>query len=577
MVRKRDIFDDVDDRMPGEDAKRFKNVVRDVMGLLSLNELISGMEPMIRRIIREEVEKAIARILEPSSRPSFQPGETSGATGLLLSFVNKPPSTIFTGSRIVAEDDQPIQILLMDAGTKNTITSGPLSSMKIELHVLNGDFGSDAREDWTENEFNANITRERDGRRPLVTGDRIICLKNGVAQVSELIFTDNSSWQRSGKFRLGAKPGQKISQEVKVRGGRSEAFMVKDQRGALYQKHHPPLLDDAIWRLEKIAKDGSNHVQLASNGIRTVKDFLQLHATDPLKLRNMLKVANKSWNAIIEHANSCVLNDDPMYAYFESSQSISLLFNSVYKVVGASFDQQNFEPVDKLNPLLKALVEKSKREAYKNVTNFTPLISHPICGPSRPLPSPPPEPLEVLNVDLQQLELPMVRQDPPEMHLDFNTQPSTKTFSYDVGSSQLQFPLQNSPSMQMFPPMPKNSFKFGDVFSIPYSGDYNFSSNDSPWQLPTSDQMDTEDVSHVHASTSAGISSIWGQGSTNPFLLTPRNDGEIGLFSSPPNLDIHMSRITTPKTRWCQLRAVMKWGSVRRNVAHKRMLNEIFV
>lgn len=54
-----------------------------------------------------------------------------------------------------------------------------------------------------------------------------------------------------------------------------------------YRKHHPPSLDDEVWRLEKIAKDGASHKKLSSRGIETVKDFLQLYVRDPSSLRNV--------------------------------------------------------------------------------------------------------------------------------------------------------------------------------------------------------------------------------------------------------------------------------------------------
>lgn len=149
----------------------------------------------------------------------------------MLHFVNRPPSTIFTGGRIEAEDGNPIRIVLMDANTKTVVTSGPLSSLKIEILALDADFGSDDQEDWSEGEFAANVIREREGRRPLVTGELSVTLRDGVGQLGDINFTDNSSWQRSRKFRLGARPAQKISNELRIREGRSKAFVVKDHRG----------------------------------------------------------------------------------------------------------------------------------------------------------------------------------------------------------------------------------------------------------------------------------------------------------------------------------------------------------
>jgi len=48
--------------------------------------------------------------------------------------------------------------------------------------------------------------REREGKRPLLTGDTTVQLKDGVGVVGDITFTDNSSWIRSRKFRLGVRP-----------------------------------------------------------------------------------------------------------------------------------------------------------------------------------------------------------------------------------------------------------------------------------------------------------------------------------------------------------------------------------
>ena len=55
----------------------------------------------------------------------------------------------------------------------------------------------------------------------------------------------------------------------------------------MYKKHYPPALDDDVWRLEKIGKDGSFHKRLTKEGIFTVEDFLRRLVRDEQKLRNV--------------------------------------------------------------------------------------------------------------------------------------------------------------------------------------------------------------------------------------------------------------------------------------------------
>lgn len=55
----------------------------------------------------------------------------------------------------------------------------------------------------------------------------------------------------------------------------------------VYKKHYPPALNDDVWRLEKIGKDGSFHKRLNKAGIFTVEDFLRLVVKDSQKLRTV--------------------------------------------------------------------------------------------------------------------------------------------------------------------------------------------------------------------------------------------------------------------------------------------------
>ncbi|KAJ6928419.1 hypothetical protein NC652_012501 [Populus alba x Populus x berolinensis] len=179
-----------------QESKRVKNAVRNVMGRLSVSDLVSEIQPFLQAVIRDEVERTVQRVLQSSSRSLLNQPQTSVKRGLMLQFVNKLPSIIFTGSKIEAEDDKTVTIVLMDAKTNTIVTSGPLASLKIEIVPLDADFGSDDQEDWTEAEFAARVIREREGRRPLVTGNLTITLRDGVGQLGDLVFTPmNSSWQ----------------------------------------------------------------------------------------------------------------------------------------------------------------------------------------------------------------------------------------------------------------------------------------------------------------------------------------------------------------------------------------------
>jgi hypothetical protein len=120
---------------------------------------------------------------------------------------------------------------LVDASTGHVVTSGTEASVKLDVVVLEGDFNNEADEGWTQEEFESHVVKEREGKRPLLTGDLQVTLKEGVGSLGDLTFTDNSSWIRSRKFRLGLKVASGYSEGIHIREAKTEAFTVKDHRG----------------------------------------------------------------------------------------------------------------------------------------------------------------------------------------------------------------------------------------------------------------------------------------------------------------------------------------------------------
>lgn len=123
-----------------------------------------------------------------------------------------------------------IHIVLLDANTGQVVTSGPESSVKLDIVVLEGDFNHEDEDGWSQEEFESHVVKEREGRRPLLTGELQVALKYGVGTLGELTFTDNSSWIRSRKFRLGLKVSSNY-EGYRIREAKTEAFTVKDHRG----------------------------------------------------------------------------------------------------------------------------------------------------------------------------------------------------------------------------------------------------------------------------------------------------------------------------------------------------------
>lgn len=167
------------------------------------------------------------------TRCRSSPKQIEGPNGrnLRLHFRSGLSLPLFTGGKVEGQQGAAIDIVLIDANTGHVVTSGPESSLKLDVVVLEGDFNNEDDDNWTEEEFDSHVVKERDGKRPLLTGDLQVVLNEGVGTLGELSFTDNSSWIRSRKFRLGLKVASDCCEGFRIREAKTDAFTVKDHRG----------------------------------------------------------------------------------------------------------------------------------------------------------------------------------------------------------------------------------------------------------------------------------------------------------------------------------------------------------
>ncbi|GER34126.1 calmodulin binding protein-like [Striga asiatica] len=345
----------------------FASVIREVVMVNFLEDFSSTLEPMLRRVVSEEVEKALMSCRHKMLRSAPPLIATSSAPGpqLHLRFSQKLSLPIFTGTKILDAHGGPLQILLIDSQSGPNNTNIPITHdfpIKIELVVLDGDFPNNLSNNnsddddnntvmtWTEEEFEKSVVRERSGRRPLLAARggsgvdlRSFPMRDGVACLGgggDIELTDNSSWIRSRRFRLGARVVVARDADggvVRVREAITEPFVVKDHRGELYKKHHPPTLDDEVWRLEKIGKGGVFHRKLASHGIDTIQDFLKLFTVDSSKLRKILGngMSEKKWQSTLKHAKTCVMGTK---LYRSHGDNCTLTFNPICQLIKAEFN-----------------------------------------------------------------------------------------------------------------------------------------------------------------------------------------------------------------------------------------------
>ncbi|XP_048131489.1 calmodulin-binding protein 60 D-like [Rhodamnia argentea] len=265
----------------------------------------------------------------------------SDARNLQLQLQTKLSLPIFTGKKLEGKGGARISVALIDANTGEVITSGLESSIKLEVVVLEGDFNKDDEDNWSQKEFENYVVKEREGKRPLLTGNLRVTLKRGVGELGDLIFTDNSSWNRSKMFKIGLKVASGYCGNTRIREAKTDAFSVKEHRGESYKKNYPPKSDDEVWRLEKIAKDGKSHKKLRNAGVHKVEDFLMQLFTDSDKLREILgeSIIPKYWDCLIRHARTCKISWKLYLYYVDSMRKDGALFNTDAQLIGLIKDR----------------------------------------------------------------------------------------------------------------------------------------------------------------------------------------------------------------------------------------------
>ncbi|KAA3471550.1 calmodulin-binding protein 60 B-like [Gossypium australe] len=378
MARGKRSLEGDDNQQPEPKRPALASVIVEALKVDSLQKLCSSLEPILRRVVSEEVERALAKLGPPRLGGRSSPKQIEGPDGrsLQLHFRSRLSLPLFTGGKVEGEQGAAIHIVLVDSKTGHVVTTGPEASVKLDVVVLEGDFNNEDDEDWTQEEFESHVVKEREGKRPLLTGDLQVILKEGVGTLGDLTFTDNSSWIRSRKFRLGLKVASGYCEGMRVREAKTEAFTVKDHRGecefilytiSMYKKHYPPALNDEVWRLEKIGKDGSFHKKLNTAGIFTVEDFLRVAVRDQQKLRTILGsgMSNKMWEALLDHAKTCVLSGKFYVYYTDDTRDVGVVFNNIYELNGLISGEQ-YVPADSLSDSQKVYVDTLVKKAYDN-------------------------------------------------------------------------------------------------------------------------------------------------------------------------------------------------------------------
>ncbi|XP_039788714.1 calmodulin-binding protein 60 G-like isoform X3 [Panicum virgatum] len=278
---------------------------------------------------------------------------------------------IYTNIPILAQSNEGIEIVI--CRDDQIISLGHLASLTVEIVALESDHS--CKGEWTEEDFDRQIRKSRDGGESVLDGERLVKLVNGKASLGNIRFKEGSTGTRTREFVLAAR----VCRSENIGGPRvEEAFMhppftVKVERSKANEKSPLPKLDDKVYCLKGIAKGGVYHKRLEQKNICKVQDFLKAFNRDPDQLRQVLNIELKkhaSWATIVEHAMKCDLTDkNELKSYKVETENVTLFFNCVDDLIGAEFhDNSDAEGKFKLfNENQKAKAKKWLKQAYNKL------------------------------------------------------------------------------------------------------------------------------------------------------------------------------------------------------------------
>ena len=130
---------------------------------------------------------------------------------------------IYTNIPLPVQSDEGIEIVI--CRDDQIITSGHLASLTVEIVALESDHS--CKGEWTEEDFDRQIRKSRDGGESVLDGERLVKLVNGKASLGNIRFKEGSTGTRTREFVLAAR----VCRSENIGGPRvEEAFM------------HPPFM-----------------------------------------------------------------------------------------------------------------------------------------------------------------------------------------------------------------------------------------------------------------------------------------------------------------------------------------------
>ncbi|XP_015068267.1 calmodulin-binding protein 60 A-like [Solanum pennellii] len=263
---------------------------------------------------------------------------------LKLQFSNNVCGPIYTGLPIGDQEGNPLDLHLIDCSNQNIMNCGAEASAEVEILVLEKDF-----------------TRYIGGEKSLIRGNPQVSLKNGSVSVSHISFKHTRNSLKKRELRLCARvvyPFNRIVDAV------TKPFFVKDRR-SMGKSLKPLILDDQVWKLQTIRKDGPFHKRLMKENIETVQDFLTHYF---LNRENLLSILGRHMNvkkldAAVNQAKSKL----ELKRYVYRQENLRVVFTDVGELIGVQFCKEGHSfSFQQLVQELKAFATQMVKNAFQN-------------------------------------------------------------------------------------------------------------------------------------------------------------------------------------------------------------------
>ncbi|XP_042758147.1 calmodulin-binding protein 60 C isoform X2 [Lactuca sativa] len=245
-------------------------------------------------------------------------------------------SPVFTRQKITGRNggNESIKVILVNADTKEEVTTGPMAFSKVKIVLLPGNYDGTTMEDG---EFEKNIVVNWGKKKNLLVGDVYVHLRHGTGTIGEIRIQHDKNPIRNVEFRLGAMVVDS-SCPYEVKQAITQSFKVKDRRNApkSFRSLSPT---DKVWQLKNISKNGVIKKRLERANVYNVNDFLNMYYSNPQALQEICRVKGKNWETTVNHAKTCNVVGNANYKASGRLESTSQESN-----IPSSFDDDCYFP-----------------------------------------------------------------------------------------------------------------------------------------------------------------------------------------------------------------------------------------